>query len=86
MPVKKRPIPCDGVPSNPIVPLRMSTEEKTICKQAAAADGYKSLGTWIKHLVRDRVVQLVNQGAIDDPRDSDSSSNSRESGKRNAEI
>ena len=42
------------IPSNPIFPLWLSPEEKARFQAAAARDGYKSMGTWLKQLARDR--------------------------------
>ena len=43
------------IPSHPIVPIRMSGEDKAEAIAAANSAGYKSLGTWMKHLVREKI-------------------------------
>lgn len=43
---------------SPVTTLRLKPEEKERFIKAANADGFKSLGTWLKHLARDRADKL----------------------------
>ncbi|MDN2481655.1 hypothetical protein [Vibrio agarivorans] len=43
---------------SPVTTMRMKPEEKARFLRAAEADGFKSLGTWLKHLARDRADKL----------------------------
>ena len=43
--------------SNPIFNVRISKEEKEEFKKYAEYEG-KSLGTWVKHCVRDRIKEI----------------------------
>jgi hypothetical protein len=45
------------IPSNPLVCVRMSPEEKARFRAAASRDG-KALGTWLKLLARERAAEL----------------------------
>lgn len=58
---EKRQIPEGGIKSNPLLPIRVSTEEKEAYIGASKLDGFKSLGTWIKHLCRARVMEIEAQ-------------------------
>ena len=55
--VKKKSILPDKIPSHPIVPVRISPEEKKAMKEAASKDG-KALGTWFKWLARKRMEEI----------------------------
>lgn len=43
------------VPSNPAFSFRVDPAEKELFQAAAEADGFNSLGTWVKWLCRRRV-------------------------------
>ena len=43
------------VPSHPKFCLRLSPEERAVFELAAATDGKRSLGTWLKMLARERI-------------------------------
>jgi len=46
-----------NIPSHPTVCVRVSDEEKERFRQAAERDG-KALGTWLKWLARQRLVEI----------------------------
>lgn len=46
------------IPSNPIMTMRISAEEKAEFQYATKADGYKSLGTWLKVVARRRCMEI----------------------------
>jgi len=56
MPKKIPPLPKGGIPSHPVVSIRMSPDEKAVFKVAAQKDG-KRLATWLKWLGRQRVAE-----------------------------
>ena len=60
---KKNILP-EKIPSHPIVPVRMSPEEKEAMQTAAAKDG-KALGTWLKWLARKRIAESEKTGRTD---------------------
>jgi uncharacterized protein (DUF1778 family) len=45
------------------VSVRLNDSEKAVFQEAAAIDG-KSLGTWLKHLARQRVEELRRRGSL----------------------
>jgi catechol-2,3-dioxygenase len=49
---------------SPHISLRLSPEEKALFREAVLADGKKSLGTWLKHLARQRVEELRRRGSL----------------------
>ena len=49
------------VPSHPLFCIRLSPEEKAYLQEAAEAEGFKSLSTWIKHTVRRRAEWLQQE-------------------------
>lgn len=49
---------------HPPVCFRLSSEEKERFKAAAATDG-KALGTWLKHLARQRIAEQDMHGTAD---------------------
>jgi hypothetical protein len=53
-----------SAPGHPVIGIRLSLEEKARFKEAAAADGKKSLGTWMKALARKRIAKLERRGAL----------------------
>jgi len=55
---EKASIP-DKVPSHPIVPIRVEPKEKNEFIDAARKDG-KALGTWLKCLARQRILEQDN--------------------------
>lgn len=55
----KAPIP-DKIPSNPLVCMRVSDDEKKEFQNAAKADG-KKLGTWLRWLARIRVKEISRE-------------------------
>lgn len=57
---RKKPALPDKIPSNPIVPVRMSADEKALFKNAATKDG-KALGTWLKWLAQTRIEQQKSE-------------------------
>jgi len=54
-------IPQQGIPSNPQITIRLHPDEKQQAKAAANRDGVKSLATWIKHLMRQRIDEQQNR-------------------------
>ncbi|WP_006786532.1 hypothetical protein [Thiorhodospira sibirica] len=52
------------IKSHPATCLRLSPEEKALFREAVLADGKKSLGTWLKHLARQRVEELRRRGSL----------------------
>jgi len=51
------------IKSHPITCFRLAPSEKAVFQEAAAIDG-KALGTWIKHLARQRVEELRRRGSL----------------------
>lgn len=49
---------------SPHISIRLSPEEKALFREAVLADGKKSLGTWLKHLARQRVEELRRRGSL----------------------
>ena len=49
---------------SPHISMRLAPEEKALFLRALEADGKKSLSTWLKHLARQRVAELQEEGAL----------------------
>ena len=64
IPMTKKNILPEKIPSHPIVPVRVSPEEKEAMQAAAAKDG-KALGTWLKWLARTRIAETEKTGRMD---------------------
>lgn len=54
---KEEPVAVPPINSNPSFQIRISPEEKEALLIAASKDGFKSLGSWLKWLARERVKQ-----------------------------
>jgi hypothetical protein len=55
---RKEKSPQHEIPSNPIMTMRISNKEKAEFQYAAKADGYRSLGTWLKVIARRRAIEI----------------------------
>lgn len=60
-PPTKQKFPAKGVrqTASPQTPIRIKPELKERLKEAAEADGYRSLATWMRHLATQRADHLL---------------------------